>query len=89
MIRARFMATIAAVCSIGAVWSIAGCASQPAPPANDPPTAEHGSLAECLSANGVADTGPSVLGPPQGVDPQIWDRAMQACSTLAPGPAGP
>ena len=83
MIRASLMAAIAAFWSIAAVWSIAGCASKPAPPA------EHGSLAECLSANGVAESGSAVLGPPEGVDPQIWDRAMTACSTLAPGPAGP
>ena len=89
MIRASLMAAIAAFWSIAAVWSIAGCASKPAPPATDPPPAEHGSLAECLSANGVAESGSAVLGPPEGVDPQIWDRAMTACSTLAPSPAGP
>jgi hypothetical protein len=31
--------------------------------------------------------GPAV-GPPPGVDQDIWHRAMQACSSLAPGPAG-
>jgi hypothetical protein len=30
-----------------------------------------------------------VLGPPAGVDPTTWETAMRACSTLAPGPAGP
>jgi hypothetical protein len=28
------------------------------------------------------------LGPPPGVDQDTWHRAMQACSSLAPGPAG-
>lgn len=55
------------------------------------PKPVHGSLAECLKANGVPESsGPAaVLGPPAGVDPAQWDKAMKACATLAPGPAGP
>ncbi len=64
--------------------------SQPAGTDGEPPAA-HGSLAECLHAHGVPESsGPAVvLGPPAGVDPAQWDQAMKACSTLAPGPAGP
>ena len=64
----------------------------PEPTADTPaPTAQHGSLAECLRAQGVPESaGPAaVLGPPSGVDESTWEQAMQACSTLAPGPAGP
>ncbi|MCE9515018.1 MAG: hypothetical protein K8R24_03595 [Mycobacterium sp.] len=80
----------------------AGCAGTPEskpPPERAPDSASvpapapgaHGGLAECLHANGVPDsTGPAaVLGPPTDVDPGVWDRAMTACSTLAPGPPAP
>lgn len=71
---------------------IGGCSSQPAPSepdVTDPSPAGHGSLSECLRSNGIADASSAVLGPPANVDPEIWDQAMAACSTLAPGPAGP
>ena len=59
----------------------------PAPTAATITPAEHGSLATCLREHGVSETGGSVvLGPPAGVDPATWDKAMKACSTLAPGP---
>ena len=79
---------------------IAGCTSSPTPsaptsisPAPSSTTTgsspEHGSLAHCLHEHGVQDSGgTAVLGPPPGVDPGTWNKAMQACSTLAPGPAG-
>lgn len=74
---------------------LAACSGQQAPSQPTTTDAErvpaHGSLAECLKANGVAESsGPAaVLGPPAGVDPAQWDKAMKACATLAPGPAGP
>ena len=77
------------VAVIGAVLTIAGCSSKPAEPsAPEPPTSSHGNLSECLHAHGVPDSaGPAaVLGPPDGIDPAVWDQAMTACSTLAPGP---
>jgi hypothetical protein len=90
MTRARIAAALAAA------LLIAGCTSKPAPTQPDPSPsspAGHGNLADCLRANGVPESaGPAaVLGPPAGVDPATWDRAMQACSALAPGPgpAGP
>ena len=82
--------------AISAALVIAACSSKQSP--SQPTTADpqpmpvsHGSLAECLKANGVPDTGgpAAVLGPPAGVDQAAWDKAMKACSTLAPGPAAP
>lgn len=72
---------------------LAACSGKQAPsePTTTEPMPAHGSLAECLKANGVSESsGPAaVLGPPAGVDPAKWDEAMKACATLAPGPAGP
>ena len=87
----RLMRTAAAV---GAALLLAACSSKESPsqPTVDESTpAAHGSLAECLKANGVPDAGgpAAVLGPPAGVDQAAWDKAMKACSTLAPGPAAP
>jgi hypothetical protein len=68
---------------------IAGCSSKSKPSEPESPaTTVHGSLAECLHANGVPKSaGPAVvLGRPDGVDEAIWDKAMAACSTLGPGP---
>ncbi|WP_396927627.1 hypothetical protein [Mycolicibacterium sp.] len=60
-----------------------------APSAATSAPAEHGSLAHCLHEHGVPDSaGSGVLGPPQGVDPGVWDQAKNACSPLEPGPAG-
>lgn len=63
----------------------AGSSSAPAAPA------EHGGLADCLRAQGVTDPGGpgAVLGPPAGVDQATWDKAMQTCSSRAPGPGAP
>lgn len=59
-------------------------APEPAPSSSAP--AEHGSLAHCLSEHGIqAPPGPAATAPP-GVDPATWQKAMQACSTFAPGP---
>jgi hypothetical protein len=84
------------VALVGAAFVLAACSSNQTPPdsTNTPAGTEpasHGSLAECLKANGVDESsGPAaVLGPPAGVDPTTWETAMRACSTLAPGPAGP
>ena len=61
----------------------------PAPSSTAPAPSEHGSLAHCLHEHGVPDSaGSGVLGPPQGVDPGVWDQARKACSPLEPGPAG-
>jgi hypothetical protein len=88
------MRALRTAAAAGAALFIAACSSQQAPskPTTDwesPPA--HGSLADCLKANGVVETGnvPVVLGPPAGVDQATWDTAMKACATLAPGPAAP
>lgn len=69
---------------------LAGCSSKPAQPDSPAPSAPaaHGGLADCLKSHGVTDAGgpAAVLGPPAGVDQGAWDSAMQACSSLAPGP---
>lgn len=86
-----------------ASWSLlSGCSSNPesenpAPTESSGPhlapvtPAEHGGLAECLRGQGVIDAGgpAAVLGPPAGTDQATWDKAMQACSSLAPGPGAP
>ena len=82
--------------AFSAVLLVAACSAKQSPPQpsttdREPMPASHGSLAECLKANGVPDAGgpAAVLGPPAGVDQAAWDKAMKACSTLAPGPATP
>lgn len=72
---------------------IAGCSSKSAPsePESVPTApAAHGSLAACLHSHGVpASTGPAAgLGRPDGVDRETWNKAMQECSKLGPGPTG-
>ena len=87
--RRLLAATVSAVALLLAACSGKQAPSQPT--TEEQPTPAHGSLAECLKANGVPESsGPAaVLGPPAGVDPGKWDAAMKACATLAPGPAGP
>lgn len=70
--------------------TLAACSSnepQPAPSSEVP--AEHGSLAHCLTEHGVPAAPGPIMGAPPGVDQQIWDQAMRACSTLGPGPGQP
>jgi hypothetical protein len=75
---------------LAAVGLLAACSSNtPSPEQSPTPVAPagHGGLAHCLSEHGVpAAPGPAV-GPPPGVDQDTWHQAMQACSSLAPGPA--
>lgn len=56
------------------------------PTASETPSG-HGSLAQCLTDHGVP-AAPGPAGRPAGVDPGVWNEAMQACATFAPGPAG-
>jgi len=46
-------------------------------------------LAHCLTEHGVPAAPGPMMGAPPGVDQQTWDQAMQACSTLGPGPGQP
>ena len=88
------MRAVRTAAAIGAALVVAACSAkqQPPQPATDAHSQPaHGSLADCLKANGITETGssPVVLGPPAGVNQATWDAAMKACSTLAPGPAAP
>lgn len=88
------MRTLRTAAAVGAALLIAACSAKQepsSPPAEGAANPAHGSLADCLKANGVTETGsaPVVLGPPAGVDPGTWDKAMKSCATLAPGPASP
>ncbi|WP_110317524.1 hypothetical protein [Mycolicibacterium moriokaense] len=81
--------------SLGAVFAAAGLvaacsANTPAPAQSSTSVAPtgHGGFAHCLSEHGVPAPPGAAAGPPPGVDKDTWQRAMQACSTLAPGPAG-
>ncbi|MCH9730225.1 MAG: hypothetical protein K0U84_11240 [Actinomycetia bacterium] len=90
--------------AIAALLAAAACAGGCSPPGERPseapqptaptstsvaPSTDHGSLAQCLAQHGVpAPPGPAT-GPPPGVDPANWEKAMAECSTLAPGPVGP
>jgi hypothetical protein len=68
----------------------AGCSSKPAPRPSAPSAtlpAEHGLFAKCMQDNGVPAARGLPLGPPPGVDPGVWQKALQVCSALAPGPA--
>jgi len=77
---------------VGIAAVVAACAGKQAPPepTSTVPASSHGSLAECLRAEGIPESsGPAaVLGPPAGVDQAAWDAAMTKCSEFAPGPAG-
>lgn len=73
---------------------LTGCGSGDSEPAPEAPpsaeqTTEHGSFAQCLTEHGIPETAVSPLGPPDGVDPEAWDAAMEDCKTFTPGPAGP
>jgi hypothetical protein len=76
---------------LAAMAALAACsAGTPAPapsPTSVSPTG-HGALAHCLTEHGMPAAPGPVNGPPPGVDQDSWHKAMQACSTLGPGPAG-
>ena len=76
-----------------AVVGLVGCggseSESPEDTSTAPATVEHGSFADCLTEHGVSESAASPVGPPADVDPETWDQAMQACSTLAPGPTSP
>ncbi|WP_163721700.1 hypothetical protein [Mycolicibacterium psychrotolerans] len=88
------MRPLAVTAALTAAGIVAACSSPSADvPASSTttvsPSVGHGSLAYCLGQHGVpAPPGPA-SGPPPGVDPATWDAAMQACSSLAPGPDAP
>jgi hypothetical protein len=75
--------------AVATMGLVAACTSgsKPEPDVPAPAPAQHGALAQCLHEHGVPDSSGAVaLGPPPGMDQAAWDSAMQACSTLEPGP---
>jgi hypothetical protein len=75
---------------LAAAGLLAACSSNtspPPPPSTSVTPAGHGSFAHCLSEHGVPAAPGVAVGPPPGVDQSTWQGAMQACSSLAPGPA--
>lgn len=71
-----------------ATATLAACSSgDPAPAPTSQTPSEHGSYAQCLTEHGIPAAPGPMVGPPPGVDPDTWQQALQACSTLAPGPA--
>jgi len=90
MMRMRWLLPAAAVMFVAACSSTSAPSESGSSSRSESPAA-HGSFADCLKANGVDETAApaAVLGPPEGVDQSTWQQAMQACSSLAPGPAGP
>lgn len=85
----RRLVQLAASASVALTLAACSAKETPSEPAGNEQVT-HGSLADCLKANGLPETsGPAaVLGPPTGVDQATWDGAMKACSTLSPGPGG-
>jgi hypothetical protein len=77
------------VVAIVAAGLVTACSSNTAeqPATSSVVPTGHGTLAHCLSEHGVPSAPAPAMGPPAGVDQGTWHRAMQACSSLAPGPA--
>jgi hypothetical protein len=76
------MRALSLAAGFAAAVLLAGCSSTSVAPTG------HGGFAHCLSEHGVSIAPGPAAGPPPGVDQDTWHRAMQACSSLAPGPAG-
>jgi hypothetical protein len=83
----RFIAPAAGLAVAGL---LAACSSSTPPEQSSTSVAPagHGGFAHCLSEHGVPAAPGPALSPPPGVDQAAWHRAMEACSSLAPGPAG-
>jgi hypothetical protein len=88
----RTGATRLILAAVASLALVPGCSHDKAstPSTTTPPTVTHGAFGECLRSHGIADPphGP-LAGPPAGVDQGTWDKATQACSSLAPAPPGP
>jgi len=84
-VRTKSLAAVLAAAGL-----VAACSANTPPPEQSTSVAPtgHGGFAHCLSEHGVPAAPGPAAGPPPGVDQDTWQRAMKACSTLAPGPAG-
>jgi len=86
----RFVALAAGLAAAGL---LVGCSSNTPPPEQSSTSVSvaptgHGGFAYCLTEHGVPTAPGPAVGPPPGVDQDTWHRAMESCSSLAPGPAG-
>ena len=77
---------------LAAAVIVAGCSSNEAPSEQSstqaPAPSGHGAYASCLHDQGVSAPPGPVAGPPPGTDEATWQKATQACASLAPGPDG-
>lgn len=95
MRRVRLAAfAVAVLAAAAACSSDAAPADQTGTSSSVAPSAPsgHGAYALCLEDNGVSagvPAPPSGPGKPPGVDQATWDKAVQVCSSLAPGPGPP
>jgi hypothetical protein len=84
------MRALSLAAALAAAGLLGACSSNTPPPEQTPssvtPTG-HGGFAHCLSEHGMPAAPGPAAGPPPGVDQNTWHQAMQACSSLAPGPA--
>ena len=84
------MRAIPLAAGFAAAGLLAACSSNTQPPEQSStsvaPTG-HGGFADCLSEHDVPTAPGPAAGPPPGVDQDTWHRAMEACSSLSPGPA--
>lgn len=87
-----FLRALPGALLLGISLTACGSASAPGEPSESAPS-EHGSYAHCLAEHGIEQPPAQALGPapgpvaaPAGVDPAVWEQAMQACVELAPGP---
>jgi hypothetical protein len=83
----RIALSAAAIAAAGLLVACSANETAPQQTSTQVAPAGHGSLAHCLGEHGVPAAPGPAAGPPPGVDPDTWHKAMQSCSTLAPGPA--
>ena len=84
----RIALVAAAIAAAGFLVACSTSETAPQPTSTPVAPAGHGSFAHCLGEHGVPAVPGPAAGPPPGVDAGTWHKAMQSCSTLAPGPAG-
>ena len=84
----RAFTVAAALAAAGLLAACSSAATQPEQSSTSVAPTGHGGFAHCLSEHGVPTAPGPAAGPPPGVDQDTWHRAMQACSSLGPGPAG-
>jgi hypothetical protein len=84
----RAFTVAAALAAAGLLAACSSGATKPEQSSTSVAPIGHGGFAHCLSEHGVPTAPGPAAGPPPGVDQDTWHRAMHACSSLGPGPAG-